>query len=186
MKFWIILATVLVASAFADSPGPHQNPFRAYPPSCLADPLPTVPSGPTWIFSTQLPLDSNVLPSGWETEQVTFWRVPCAGAKSALLGRIDRPPNDGSAVPTMPGFFVTTDSGSATARVSSEPNTVRSRVVPGTSFYDTYPSDEGYATVVTCQETSRLEMLHRPVRRGHHCFQVMLSPRVGRFRSSLP
>jgi hypothetical protein len=139
----VSLALLGTVHAVADTPGPHPNSFRAYPPSCLADPLPTDPTGPTWVFSVDLPLYSNVEPEGFETDQVTFWRVPCESGKSALLARIDRPTGATDGVPTMPTFIFELENGLVAARIASEPNTVRSGIVAGTQLFYTYPSDDG-------------------------------------------
>ena len=144
--YWFLASLLVRKSASADSPGPHQNIFRAYPPSCLADPLPTEPTGPTWVFPIELPLDSNIAPNGFESDQVTFWRVPCEAGASALLGRIDRPAVVYADVPTMPAIRVIESNGTIPLRIASEPNTFRSRIVAGSSFIYGYPADENSST----------------------------------------
>jgi hypothetical protein len=57
------------------------NPYRAYPPSCLADPLPDTPSGPFTSF--QMPLysrDTGGNPVTPETVTVTIWRMACSSS----------------------------------------------------------------------------------------------------------
>jgi len=114
------------------------NPYRAYPPSCLADPLPDTPSGPFTSF--QMPLysrDTGGNPVTPETVTVTIWRMACSssgnltpyntdrGANSALLMRIERSSTSTDAFPTFP--FITANQGTTTGnlvRAAMEPNTV--------------------------------------------------------------
>jgi hypothetical protein len=114
------------------------NPYRAYPPSCLADPLPDTPSGPFTSF--QMPLysrDSGGNPVTPETVTVTLWRMACSssgnltpyntdhGSNSALLMRIARSSTSTDAFPTFP--FITSNQGNTTGnlvRAAMEPNTV--------------------------------------------------------------
>lgn len=117
------------------------NPYRAYPPSCLADPLPDTPSGPATTF--QMPLysrDSGGNPVTPETVTITIWRMACSsstnltpyntdhGANAALLMRIERDSSvDGNtdAFPTFP--FLTSNQANTTGnlvRAAMEPNTV--------------------------------------------------------------
>jgi hypothetical protein len=135
MKFTHLLllgASMFLVSvlAFADSPGQTLNPFRVYPPSCLADPLPTTPSGPTWQLRatfTALQFSAAAL----TTEDVTlyFWRAPCDSGKSALLGRLVRDPvNEGriDVQPLFPAFGKTQNAQTIVFRSALEPNTVKS------------------------------------------------------------
>lgn len=117
------------------------NPYRAYPPSCLADPLPDTASGPATTF--QMPLytrDSGGNPMTPETVTVTLWRMACSssgnltpyntdgGSNAALLMRIERDSSvDGSTdvFPTFP--FMTSNQSNTTGnlvRAAMEPNTV--------------------------------------------------------------
>jgi hypothetical protein len=114
------------------------NPYRAYPPNCLADPLPDTPSGPSTSF--QMPLysrDSNGNPTTQETVTVTIWRMACSssgnltpyntdhGANAALLMRIERSSTSTDAFPTFP--FLTSNQGNTSGnlvRAAMEPNTV--------------------------------------------------------------
>jgi hypothetical protein len=143
VAYWVVVTALVMQSAWADSPGPHQNIYRAYPPSCLADPLPVDPSGPTWIFPIDLSVDSPNASKAFESDTLTFWRTPCTGGMSALLARIDRPSDATAPNPLIPKFHIVVGDAGADARIAPEPNTVRSRIVPGTEFIDTYPSDGG-------------------------------------------
>jgi hypothetical protein len=130
------------AEVAATGSGPRvANEFRAYPPSCLADPLPTTPTHALASFPMQLySRDDLGQPVDPETVQITLWRVPCSssgnltpynvdgGANSALLMRIDRDSdNDGDQThfPTFPQL--SSDQGNSTGnyvRAAMEPNTV--------------------------------------------------------------
>ncbi len=129
---------------------PMANPFRAYPPSCAAYPLPDKASGPaSGIFSTRLPLytrtaDGTAQPP--ETVTITLWRIACSstglhtpyntdgGHNAMTLMRIDRDSandNHTDVFPTFPllqvkqGSIGYGDNASA-ARAANEPNTVLS------------------------------------------------------------
>src|SRR5690606_1293590 len=63
---------------------PMANPYRAYPPSCAADPLPDDSGGNGVILSQDLPLytkDQNGRAAP-ETVKVTLWRVACSSGNS--------------------------------------------------------------------------------------------------------
>lgn len=123
--------------------GPYANPYRAYPPSCMADPLPSTPSGPT--VSRNIDLAAWVPSAGQyvrEAVTVTFWRVPCSSSVSPhaiTLMRIQRSDAyDGSTneYPVFPGIRVAqgdTDfddpAGNDFVRVALEPNTIISDVI---------------------------------------------------------
>lgn len=77
------------------TPGlPRANAVRAYPPSCLADPLPDQTLGP--VYSTTANLSAfNTANGGFLLEGVTIkvWRVACSSSTfftSATLMRIER------------------------------------------------------------------------------------------------
>lgn len=123
-----------VRPALADSVGPIENPFTAYPPSCLADPLPTDSEGPVWTARVNLATQHS---GGSATEDVTFvfWRTPCIGGKTALLGRIERDAaNEGrtDVEPLFPDFSALQGTKSGPMRVAVEPNTVRTSIARGT------------------------------------------------------
>src|SRR5215470_3330546 len=61
------------SDARSDSPGPDRSPWQAYPPSCLAYPLPA-PSGPTW--TRQVELETTSANDIHEVIDVVFWRTP--------------------------------------------------------------------------------------------------------------
>jgi hypothetical protein len=117
------------------------NPYRAYPPNCLADPLPTTYSGPHTSFQMQLyTRDALGAPMTPETVTVTIWRMACSssgnhtpyntdgGANAALLMRIDRDSTvDGNTnvFPTFPSLYATQGSTDINlVRAAMEPNTV--------------------------------------------------------------
>ena len=145
------------------------NPYRAYPPSCLADPLPTTPVQPATSFPMQLyTRDSlgNAAPA--ETVTITLWRVACSssgnhtpyntdgGHNAALLMRIDRDSTvdgQGDVFPTFPSIY--SNQGNTTGnlvRAAMEPNTVVSDgpydapvIVSTTYVLENYPyADFGF------------------------------------------
>jgi len=140
------------------------NPYRAYPPSCSADPLPTQPTGP--YYSTDMPLYTRDASGNSYTPEVVtvyIWRMACSstgnlapyntdnGANSITLMRIDRASaNPSTAIfPTVP--YITSNQGSTTGnlvRIAAEPNTVISEapydsaILYGTNIYvlENYPT----------------------------------------------
>lgn len=117
------------------------NPYRAYPPSCLADPLPTAKSGPFTQFQMQLyTRDAVGHPMTPETVTITLWRMACSssgnttpynvdhGSNAALLMRIDRDSTvDGhtDVFPTFPSLTANqSGSNGIFVRAAMEPNTV--------------------------------------------------------------
>lgn len=129
---WLAFANV----AWSDSPGPVSNSWQAYPPSCLAHPLPE-PTGPTW--SKRVTLETDDPSDHHETANLVFWRTPCKNGSSALLGKLYRDPAfvHKNPAPKYAGLLV---SQGATqnhpARVATEPNTVLSYVSVDTSVSD--------------------------------------------------
>ncbi len=114
--------------AWSDSPGPVQSPWQAYPPSCLAYPLPP-PSGPTW--SVPVILETNGPTHHDESVDFVFWRTPCKGKKSALLGKISRDPASANRFPAPVFAGLQVSQGNVQnhpARIATEPNTVLSNV----------------------------------------------------------
>jgi hypothetical protein len=158
------------AGVTATGSGPRvANAFRAYPPSCLADPLPTTPSHALASFPMQLySRDDLGQPVDPETVQITLWRVPCSssgnltpynvdgGANSALLMRIDRSGSNNGHTDHFPTFpSLSSDQGDSTSnfvRAAMEPNTVISDgpydapiYVSTTYVLENYPDDSlGY------------------------------------------
>lgn len=139
---------VMGNNVYPGTPGP--NAFRAYPPSCAADPLPTEASGYTWGATVPLyDVDQNNNVTT-ETVTVTVWRIACSSSGNATLYnpsgylnamtlmRIDRADDaDTSRFPTMP--IVQAAQGSidfaqqaSLVRVAAEPNTVVSEAAYGT------------------------------------------------------
>src|SRR5947209_993598 len=91
MKRCLFLALALggfANVAWSDSPGPVPSPWQAYPASCLSYPLPP-PSGPTWSAIALLELGVTEI-GKHENVNLVFWRTPCSGGKSALLGKVSR------------------------------------------------------------------------------------------------
>lgn len=74
--------------------GPYANPYRTYPPSCMADPLPMTPIGP--VYRRDMDMASwNQNLGGYVREEVTvmIWRVPCSSSNyynAVTLLRIQR------------------------------------------------------------------------------------------------
>lgn len=118
------------------------NPFRAYPPSCASDPLPTQASGN--VVTARVPLYAldQANQGHIETATVTVWRLPCSssggvtpynpgGFSNAItLMRIDRDNDSNTALtPRFPlvqvsqGGIPFTDARTV-VRVAIEPNTV--------------------------------------------------------------
>jgi hypothetical protein len=148
---------VMGTSVYPGTPG--ANPFRAYPPSCAADPLPDKASGvPSNVFSKRVSLfarDANGAPYV-EGVNVTVWRLACSSSGAATpynptglfnamtLMRIDRDANyehSRTIFPTFPLVEASQD-GSALGGVSSlvrpatEPNTVVSEAAFDSPVYD--------------------------------------------------
>ena len=121
---WLGFATV----AWSDSPGPVPSPWPAYPSSCLAYPLP-LSSGPTWSVRAELETSSPV--DMHETVSFIFWRTPCSGGKSALLGQVIRDAAFTNKVPApiLEGLEIGQGNlQNHAARIATEPNTVLSSV----------------------------------------------------------
>lgn len=134
---------------------PMANAFRAYPPSCAADPLPDQPSGPTWTAVVPLYATDNAGGEYIEDVTVTVWRLACSssgaeteynptGAHNGMtLVRIDRDAEyegDAEIFPTFPvmrasqgGSFEGRES---LPRLALEPNTILSEVVFNTPIVD--------------------------------------------------
>jgi hypothetical protein len=129
------------AAVTSTGSGPRvANPFRSYPPSCLADPLPDTPSGPTTNFQMALyTRDSNGVAQTPETVNVFVWRVACSSSgnqtpynidgleNAAVLLRIERSGSvDGNTnvFPTFPSLTATQASQTNLVRGATEPNTV--------------------------------------------------------------
>jgi len=133
------------ASTKTTTPGPRlANSFRAYPPSCGSDPLPTDPTGPYLTADVPLYTRDNA-GTAYTPEVVTIyvWRIACSssgnltpynvdhGDNAMMLMRIDRPGSNPSQdiFPTFP--FITSNQGSSTGnlvRSAVEPNTVISEM----------------------------------------------------------
>jgi hypothetical protein len=137
-----VAADAGIAAVDATGSGPRlANPYRAYPPSCLADPLPTTPTHT--LASFQMPLysrDELGNPVDPETVTITLWRIPCSssgnltpynvdqGANAALLMRISRSQSNEGRTDQFPTFpALSSDQGNSSGnlvRAAVEPNTV--------------------------------------------------------------
>lgn len=112
---------------------PFSNAYRAYPPSCLADPLPFNSSGPLYSKVVRLAtFNPNTSQFGAEDVNITFWRIPCSSAgqfdNSVTLMAIDRASGLDGTTPYVlfPGVRLTQGNNSLKlVRVATEPNTVR-------------------------------------------------------------
>ena len=116
---------------------PRINTIAAYPPSCMADPLPDTPSGP--IYRSNVSLAAYNGNSGQvdstEIVTITLWRVACSSTEfynSATLMRIERSSNSQTTYPLFPAIRISQGSiGFADsffpqniARMTIEPNTI--------------------------------------------------------------
>lgn len=159
------------------NPGtPMANAFRAYPPSCAADPLPNKSRGTTWSGDVQLLAGNSIGQQFLETIKVTVWRLACSSSGAALaynptgaynaitLVRFDRASDkegSRSSWPYMPLVQAAQGSISDFAqdpktliRLATEPNTVISEFPYGQAMFDSttfvlenYPYvDSGYFT----------------------------------------
>ncbi len=150
----------------ATQPGqPRINAVRAYPPSCLADPLPDGTSGPLYRnqnvnLAAFEPATGNYV---LETVTITIWRVACSSHEfynSATLMRIQRQSQyegDQEIYPLFPAIRVRQGSigyGNSSyplnlIRVANEPNTIISDtladapVIYSTTYVlENYPSSQ--------------------------------------------
>ncbi|MDN5924995.1 MAG: hypothetical protein L0H70_08350 [Xanthomonadales bacterium] len=128
--------------SFGGANGPYANPFRAYPPSCVADPLPSTPSGP--MLSKDIDLAAYVPAQGGfvrETATVTLWRIPCsssATSQSVTLMRIERSADDEGRADqylVFPSIRIAQGdvnfddtNGDSMVRIVAEPNTIISAI----------------------------------------------------------
>ena len=176
-----VVAPQRAATASTDAMGtftqpgtPMANAYRAYPPSCAADPLPNAVSGPYSIGTVTL---YATTPQGLATSEnvtVTIWRIACSssgtptaynpvGAYNAMtLLRIDRDPSNEGRTDVYPLFpyVMASQNGSAfgttasLVRMAVEPNTVISDTTFDTPLYssttyvlENYPyTGSGYFT----------------------------------------
>uniref|UniRef100_UPI0026215061 hypothetical protein n=1 Tax=Dokdonella sp. TaxID=2291710 RepID=UPI0026215061 len=89
------------AATASTYPGtPLANPFRTYPPSCAADPLPDAVSGP--YYSVNVPLWSKNRNTGAdvgvETATLTVWRLACSSSGALTPYNVD---GEGNALTLM-------------------------------------------------------------------------------------
>lgn len=138
------------------------NSYRAYAPSCVADPLPTQFSGPLYppngAFRVRLAAGLANSPNfDYEDVNIRIWRVPCSSSgeffDSVTLMAIDRDAaNEGRTdrYPLFPAIRITQGSNSLKrARVADEPNTVLSNIAideplvnSGTYVLENFPSND--------------------------------------------
>jgi len=130
-------ATANATTATGDPVPPFANSYRAYPPSCLADPLPFDFQGPRYQRTVNL-ATYNSQNNAFSNENVTItvWRVPCSGPgnvspNSATLIGIDRSTaTEGTEPYTLfPAVRITQGNNSLKlVRIAAEPNTVIAHV----------------------------------------------------------
>jgi len=144
----------LAQTALADSPGPLLNPYRAYPPSCVALPFPE-PAGnePLWSTRVTVPtVDSSFNFVGTESVTYFFWRTPCNGGGAALIGQMQRDDANASHTPVPVFSLITATQGvaqNAVVRPAVDPNTVFSGLDLGLipiSWYVTFVMEDAYAS----------------------------------------
>lgn len=125
---------------------PRVNPYKAYPPSCIADPVPDQTSGPTYTTTANLAAyDSVNNQTVLEGVTIRIWRIACSSADSVnavTLMRIQRQSiyeGDQDVYPLFPvtaiqqgGITYDDPSLRSYARTAVEPNTVISDVLPDT------------------------------------------------------
>lgn len=129
---------------------PTPNPYDAYPPSCMAHPLPDQVSGPVYSTVVNLGAYNSAVGDVDQVEGVTItiWRVACSSDaffNSATLMRIQRQAQyegDTQIYPVFPIIDIKQSSANydQIARFALEPNTVLSDVLPETPivFSTTY------------------------------------------------
>lgn len=157
------------AGVKSEFPGvPNASAYRAYPPSCAADPLPDQPSGPTYSKRVNLYARNSAGDARLEPVTVTIWRIACSSsgrltpynddrAKNAMtLLRIDRDSTNSDFYPTFPQLLIDQGNNDYTnpeslVRAAVEPNTVISEawydspILTSTTYVlESYPFGEGY------------------------------------------
>jgi hypothetical protein len=147
------------------TPGP--NAFRAYPPSCAADPLPDKSTGTS--VSAQVPLfATDGHGNGYtETVTITVWRLPCSSSGAATpynpngfgnaitLMRIDRA--DDTLTSVEPLFPLVQAAQGDNAFTDSSGNPLQISVVRSATEPNTVISEAAYNSVITTSTTYVLE-----------------------------
>lgn len=146
-----IAAKAANAPAVSVPPLPIANAYRAYPPSCLADPLPDQTSGPTYSTTANLAAyNRNTGDTLVEGVTIKVWRVACSSSEfftSATLMRIQRQSQfegDDVIYPLFPAIrisqgsigFGDVDFPSNLVRAPIEPNTVIADTLTDTPIVD--------------------------------------------------
>ena len=132
------LPLLIPAVLHAYPPGPMMSPWQGYPPSCISSSMMDDDGGmmmsgfgPTWTSRVELPTVNSALsgPVGKEFVTFSFWRMPCSGGKSALLGRVVRD-HAGTPTPVFGDVFVSQGSSHShqLMRIARDPNTMWSDV----------------------------------------------------------
>jgi hypothetical protein len=149
MNVWFLLIILLWLPGVAQAvtTGPTANPYRAYPPSCLADPLPSVPQGPSAVGL--VPMRTVVLATGSagpiEDVVVAIYRTPCSSGTSAMLAHVERATTRLDVVVILPQVEIAQGGVVLpTARLSNDPNTVRSSDFFSVSGYGFLAGGETY------------------------------------------
>lgn len=131
-------------SAPAKQSSPIANSYRAYPPSCIADPLP-VPQGVNQItgrvYTANVAFDAyDRVNRRYDRESVTvlIWRLPCSGGDSVTLVTFRRSAQrEGNAniYPLFPEFRLSQGGNTdKLVRTAEEPNTVITNQAVDTPF----------------------------------------------------
>lgn len=139
-----------LGEGFGGENGPYANPYRTYPPSCMADPLPITPTGPIWSRTMDMASYAYNL-GGWVREPVTItvWRMPCSsstGLHAITLLRVQRQAShegDTTQYVGFPGVRVAQGdirfddiNGFDLPRIASEPNTIVSMTPVDSAMFD--------------------------------------------------
>jgi hypothetical protein len=165
-----LLRPVAPAAVVAGPKALQANPDRAYPPSCLSDPLPTTPTGPAYGGTLPLPaINQTTGAVTIENTTVSFWRVACSSAgqfyNSATLMRIQRAAGhegDNANPVLFPDVRIAQTNGANDidfdddqlrdyVRLANEPNTIRSDYLPGSLLVSSQTFTlENFAAHPTC------------------------------------
>lgn len=134
LRYFLLL--LLPLTAHADTSGTLDNPFRAYPPSCLGPALidSLNVNNPTIAFQTSL-VSENTSNRSFSTEPISglVQRIPCEGGKSAVLVVLSRQSSPANTFPLTPQFLVSQGNlSNQPIRVSQESNTLVSSVIQET------------------------------------------------------
>lgn len=147
--------------------------FRAYPASCLTNPLPAQATGP--VYSANVVLAANDGSPNPVPEPVTIsvWRVACSQNTSATLMRIERKSELYMQYVLFPGIRMA--QGSVMFDDPSHLDFIRNAVEPNTIYSTVYPDDP-----VPYSTTFVLEYFRDPAYVGQN-YNKTLSLRIDNF-----